>query len=709
MLPVAPRAQEKLVAGGFTDDDYPSAEAYRILQERFGLGGVGLVLVVSHPEWEPHTAEFITELNRMIEPVRGHPIVERVETHLDDPSFVSDSGDSAIVEIVLDLDLEESLEVLDEISSLIDPGQLSVLTTGGPALYRDIVEASGADLRRSETVAFPLATLTLLIVFGTLVAAFMPVMVGGVAVAIGLGAVYYLAGVRDMSVLSFNVITLLGIGMGIDYSLFYVNRFREELSEGRTVEDALIASHSRAGLAILFSGLTSVIGLAGLLLFDLPVFESVGIGAVLVISVALLSAMTLMPAILGVIGHRVNRLRILPTRRISNGFWRPVAGGVMRRPLLVLAPSIGFLVLLTLPIKDLQLGTVDGSVLPTTYESRRGYDLLRAEFGWDLRTELLAILTFEGDPLSEENLAHLYAFGRAMEGLKSVDRVTSVVNLRPTLGLEDYKNLYRHPESIYDGTTLRVLNDSLRNGAAIFAVSSPVYPFSPEARKIVSEIRAFDGSAGYRVQVAGAAASLKDQINSLYGRLPFVAAGAMFLTFLSLMYLFRSIVIPLKAVILNVLSISASYGALVWVFQEGNLSGVLMFEPLETMPATIPILLLAVLFGLSMDYEIFLLSRVREAYLETGSNRESVMIGLQKSGMIITGAGAILVVVGASFVLADVVTVKIVGLGLALAVFIDVTIVRILIAPALMRLFGRWNWWLPSWLDRLLPTAEFER
>ncbi len=707
MLPVAPKAQDRLVAGGFTDDDYPSAEAYRILQQRFELGGSGIVLIVSHSEWSPYSAEFITELTRTIEPIIEHPIVERVETHLDDPNLVAESGNLVMVEIVMSLDLEESLEVLDEISNLIDPGELSVLTTGGPSLYRDIVVASGADLRRSETVAFPLATLTLLIVFGTLVAAIMPVVVGGVAVAIGLGAVFYLAGWRDMSVLSFNVITLLGIGMGIDYSLFYVSRFREELSEGMTVEHALASSHSRAGLAILFSGLTSVIGLAGLLLFDLQVFDSVGIGAVLVISVALLSAITLMPAILGVIGHRVNRLQISPARRISDGFWRPVAGRVMRRPMLVLVPTIGFLALLTLPIKDLHLGSVDGSILPAKYESRRGYDLLRAEFGWDIRTELLAVLTFEGDPLLDDNLSRLYAFGRRLEGLDNVERVTSVVNLRPSLGLEDYKNLYRHPESIYDGATLRLLNESLRDGAAIFSVSSPVYPFSPQAREIVSAIRELDTSADYRVHVAGAAASLKDQIDSLYGRLPFIAAGAMLLTFLSLMYLFRSIVIPLKAVILNVLSISASYGALVWVFQEGNLSGVLMFDPLETIPATIPIILLAVLFGLSMDYEIFLISRVREAYLETGSNRESVMTGLQKSGMIITGAGAILVVVGASFVLADVVTVKIVGLGLALAVFIDVTIVRILIAPALMSLFGRWNWWLPSWLDRRLPRSEF--
>ena len=236
--------------------------------------------------------------------------------------------------------------------------------------------------------------------------------------------------------------------------------------------------------------------------------------------------------------------------------------------------------------------------------------------------------------------------------------------------------------------------------------------FSAEARTLVDEIRSYDPDDGTvdssKIYIEGGAAANNDLIGSLYGRFPIVALVVISLTFISLMILFRSIVIPLKAVVLNTLSILASFGALVWVFQQGNLSGVLNFEPLGVIDATTPIVLFAILFGLSMDYEIFLLSRIREAYLDTQSNRESVKLGLQRSGTIITGAGLILILVGASFVLAEVVTVKMIGFGLALAIFIDVTIVRILIAPALMRLFGDWNWWMPKWLDNALPKVKAE-
>ncbi len=706
MLPVAPQAQNKLLPGGFTNEDYPSLKARALLEEKFGINSVNLLFIVGHDEWLPYSPEFANEANRLISQIGSHPDVSAVQSYLTEPGLVSEDGRLALIEADLDLDLEESLIVLDEVVAQFDPGELEVVMTGAPPLYRDIVVASGDDLRRGELVAFPLAVIALLLVFGTVVAAVMPAAVGGVAVAIGLGFVYYLAGWRDMSVLAFNIITLLGIGMGIDYSLFYVNRFKEELAKGSSVPDAIAETHSHAGMAILFSGVTSVIGVSSLLLFDLTVLDSIGIGAVVVISIALLSAQTLMPAVLSIVGHRINRIPVFPKWRFGEGLWGKMADSVMRRPLLFLIPTVVFLVALAVPFKDIRPGTADATILPKRYESRQGFDLLQEKFGWDISTELVVAYTFDGDPFSDQNLASLYAFGRALERLPLVQRVSSIVNLRPTLGVDDYRVLYKHPESIYDATATRLVNNSVRDGIALFYVSSDLHPFSPEARKLVDEIRAFSPSGSNDVHVGGGAALTNDLIRSLYGRFPIIAAIVIILTFVSLMVLFRSIVIPLKAVVLNVLSILASFGALVWVFQQGYLSGVLGFESLGFIEATSPIVLFAILFGLSMDYEIFLLSRIREAYLETSSNRESVKIGLQRSGAIITGAGSIMIVVGGSFVLAEVVTVKSIGFGLALAIFIDVTIVRVLIAPALMRLFGKWNWWFPEWLDRKLPTLR---
>ena len=708
MLPVAPRVQDKLLPGGFSNENYPSYKAQKLITERFDLEPISLLFVVDRERTEPYSSEFDHEAIRLIRQIESHPNVASVRSYLTEPGWLSEGGDMALIEAGLDLEIEDSLVVLDDISRRIDQVDLNVVMTGAPPLYRDIVEASGEDLRRGELVAFPLAVIALLLVFGTVAAAVMPAAVGGVAVAVGLGVVYYVADFRDMSVLSFNIITLLGIGMGIDYSLFYVNRFKEELANDLTVAEAIEKTHERAGTAILFSGVTSVIGLASLLLFDLTVLDSIGIGAIIVIAIALLSAQTLMPAVLSIVGHRINWFPVLRSRRWTDGIWLRMADGVMRHPLLFLIPTVVLLIALAVPFKDIRPGTVDATILPKRYESRQGYDLLLEHFGWDISTELTVAYTFDGDPFTEDNLTALYAFGQALENIPTVERVSSIVNLRPTLGVTEYRVLYTHPEAIYDAATIRLLNDSVREGIALFYVSSNLHPFTAEAQELVDDIRAFGSPDQSNVYVDGGAAYTDDLIKSLYGRFPIVVAIVILLTFVSLLVLFRSIVIPLKAVVLNALSILASFGALVWIFQQGNLSGILNFEPLGVTDATTPIVLFAILFGLSMDYEIFLLSRVREAYVETGSNRESVKLGLQRSGTIITGAGLILIVVGASFVLAEVVTVKSIGLGLALAVFIDVTIVRILIAPALMRLFGSWNWWLPHWIDRRLPRLRAE-
>jgi RND superfamily putative drug exporter len=379
----------------------------------------------------------------------------------------------------------------------------------------------------------------------------------------------------------------------------------------------------------------------------------------------------------------------------------------MKRPVVVLLPTVVFLVVLALPVRDLKLGTVDATVLPQSLESRKGFNLLRDEFGFALNTFIPVAYTFEGSPFDDGNLAALYAYGRVLEDLQGVTRVTSIVNLHPSYGLEQYRLMFAHPEAVTDVNALLLLEDTVRSGIVLFGVESTVHPFSPEARQVVAEILALKPAPpGHATYVSGGAAEVKDIINSLYGRFPIVIGVVVIVTYLSLLLLFRSLVLPLKAVILNILSILASYGALVFVFQWGNFSGLLGFEPLGLIESTTPILLFAVLFGLSMDYEIFLLSRVAEAWERTRDNRVAVAEGLQKSGLIITGAAAILVVVAGSFVAADIVIVKAIGLGLALAVFVDVTIVRALVAPALMRLAGHWNWWLPAWLRRVLPEVR---
>jgi len=709
-LPFAPRAQEFLKPGGFSNESFPSVKARKVLQERLELSTLSIDFVFSHPEWQPFDARFSDAVLKAVGDLDKYGEISYVVTHLDDPQRASSTSNTVHVTAGLTIELEESLDFLKTVTADVDPGPLDLIITGAPALYRDISLASQEDLRRGESVAFPIATFTLLLVFGTLIAAILPAAVGGGGVLVGLGIVFFMSQGVDMSIFALNIVTLLGIGVGIDYSLFYTSRFQEELRSGKSVDDAVLGANSHAGKAIMFSAITSLIGLISLVAFPVMMLRSVGIGAVAVIFAALLAALTLMPALLAILGHRVNRFRIGPDWAKRNGFWVPLSNWVMKRPWMVLLPTVTILVLLAIPAGSMRLGTVDATILPDSLESRRGFDVLREEFGFALKTVIPVGYTFEGSPFARRNIDNAYDIGRELERLDGVSRVISVVNLDPTFGPDQYEVLYQSPESITDVALARIVRETVRDGAILFLVESELHPFWPETRELVTEIRSLlppEGNGG-TLHVDGGASEITDIINALYGKFPIIIAVVLIVTYLSLMLLFRSVILPLKAVLLNVLSILASYGALVFVFQQGHFSGLLNFEAMGVIEATLPILLFAIIFGLSMDYEIFLLSRVAEAYDRTGDNEAAVAEGLQKSGMIITGAAGILIVVAASFVLADVVVVKAIGLGLAIAVFVDVTLVRALVAPAIMRIAGPWNWYLPGWLDRILPEVRHD-
>ena len=709
-LPFAPRAHEFLKPGGFSNESFPSVKAHKVLQERLELSTLSIDFVFSHPEWQPFDARFSDAVLKAVGDLDKYGEISYVVTHLDDPQRASSTSNTVHVTAGLTIELEESLDFLKTVTADVDPGPLDLIITGAPALYRDISLASQEDLRRGESVAFPIATFTLLLVFGTLIAAILPAAVGGGGVLVGLGIVFFMSQGIDMSVFALNIVTLLGIGVGIDYSLFYTSRFQEELRSGKSVDDAVLGANSHAGKAIMFSAITSLIGLISLVAFPVMMLRSVGIGAVAVIFAALLAALTLMPALLAILGHRVNRFRIGPDWAKRNGFWVPLSNWVMKRPWMVLLPTVTILVLLAIPAGSMRLGTVDATILPDSLESRRGFDVLREEFGFALKTVIPVGYTFEGSPFARRNIDNAYDIGRELERLDGVSRVISVVNLDPTFGPDQYEVLYESPESITDVALARIVRETVRDGAILFLVESELHPFWPETRELVTEIRSLlppEGNGG-TLHVDGGASEITDIINALYGKFPIIIAVVLIVTYLSLMLLFRSVILPLKAVLLNVLSILASYGALVFVFQQGHFSGLLNFEAMGVIEATLPILLFAIIFGLSMDYEIFLLSRIAEAYDRTGDNEAAVAEGLQKSGMIITGAAGILIVVAASFVLADVVVVKAIGLGLAIAVFVDVTLVRALVAPAIMRIAGPWNWYLPGWLDRILPEVRHD-
>jgi RND superfamily putative drug exporter len=540
------------------------------------------------------------------------------------------------------------------------------------------------------------------------VAGIVPGVVGGTAVALTLALMVVLGKFFELSIFSLNLATMLGLGLGIDYSLFVVSRFREELARGESIERAVAWSVATAGRAVLFSGATVMIGLLALLTFDITALRGMGVAGALVVAISVLAALTLLPALLGILGQRVDAFGIGPLKNAAsrpptgNGFWARLAHSVMARPIAVLVPLLILLIGLGLPFLRVEFGAPDASILPTDVQSRRGFDLLQAHWGaGELSPVLLVFQTTDGSsPLRPDHVQDLANYMRRVQADASVQRVESVVSIDPRITPQQYALMFADPNHISDGYVQLAAQATVRQDTLLASATSRYGQTDDRSKELVRAIRATPPPPGFRLLVGGGTAGVIDYADRLYQQFPRAAIVIVLAIYLVLLRTFGSVVLPLKAVVMNALSILASYGALVVIFQDGAFSGLLHFQPLGYVEASLPIIMFCVLFGLSMDYEVFLLSRVQEAHLDGADNASSVARGLERSGRIITSAAAIVVLVSFSFVAADIVLIKALGLGTAIAVLLDASLVRALLVPATMRLLGEWNWWAPAWLPR---------
>jgi RND superfamily putative drug exporter len=553
-------------------------------------------------------------------------------------------------------------------------------------------------------VSLPLALLMLLLVFGSVVATGLPLGVGLLAVAGGFAGTLLLARAMDVSVYATNIVTMIGLGVAIDYSLFIVSRFREEVNR-RPVPDAVAVTMATAGRAVVFSGLTVAIGLLGMLFFGVADINTMGLAGTIVVALAVLYALTFLPALLSLLGRRVNALRVPfvhPERtREGRGLWHRIAGAVMRRPWAVLVPVAALLLLVGTPVLGMRLGGGDITMLPESSEARRGAELLREQFPGGDTTALTVVLRYpDGSSLTGKRVGDLYGLSRWLADHPDVSRVESVVDLDPSLDEAAYRRLLSGPEEALPPAVRRAVEQSVGERVVALTAYTPLGPDSDAVRELIRTVREKHPPVGAELLVTGEAAYNLDYVNVIARDAPYAVAFIVVATAVVLFLLLGSLLLPLKAVLMNVLSISASYGALVWIFQEGHLSEVLGFTP-GPIEASTPVLMFCILFGLSMDYEVFLLSRIREEWERTGDNARSVALGLERTGRLITGAAAIMASVFFSFALAETVVIKAIGLGMGLAVVIDATVVRALLVPATMRLMGRWNWWAPRPLARL--------
>ena len=722
-LPFAPQAPGALQAGGFDLPTLESARSRAALESELGAPPSALVLAISSSTLTPGTPQFEAAAQRAVAGVASAPHVVGSRSHLIAPTQVNVEKKIVYDVILLDLKPDDSPAALEGIqAALVEVDGIKVALAGGPSFYADIQIVSETDLQRSELISLPLAAIVLLLVFGSAVAAGLPLAVGGATVIVALAAIFGAAQATRMSIFVLNLTTLLGLGLGVDYSLLLVSRFREELGRGAKLGDAVQRTVATAGRAVFFSGVTVMLGLAGLALFDFAILRSIGIAGAITVAIAVASSVTLMPAILSLLGPRVNRLAI---RRLGSGKvnergpWARLARAVMRRPIAVALPTLALLIALGTPWLGVRFNAPDGSILPERVPSRQALDALTDAFGEGSFSPMTAAVRTDGPVTSAANIKLLYDWVQALQADPRVARVDSIVSIDPRLTLTQYQLLYS--SSSTDGATppdryaAQILSFTTAGDLTTVSITPTNGPNRPESRALVGELRAaHPGSiaagtpsaitppAGLNALIGGGAAEIVDVVDTISGEFPRTAAVVILATLLILAVLLRSIVLPIKAVVMNTLSILASFGALVWIFQEGNLSAILGFAPLGFVETTIPVILFCVLFGLSMDYEVFLLTRMREIYDRTGDNAAAVAGGLERSGRIITSAALIVVVVAGSFVFAEIVLIKALGVGVAIAVALDATIVRALLVPATMRLFGKWNWWAPRWMERLL-------
>ncbi len=668
-----------LAPGGFEDPNSESARAATIIEAELGGAEVDVIALYTDPDRTVDDAAF---RNTVVETLQALPTdaVAGFSTYWStgNPEFVSADRHSTFAALRLvgasDDDKEKSFEAVHDL--LAAPGLQTQL--GGPsAVFADISSQVEADIAKAEALSLPIVFLLLVFVFGSLAAAAMPLVIGGLAILGAFTMLHVLTMFTDVSIFAINIVTMLGLGLAVDYALFVVSRFREELPRTASVEDALARTMATAGRTVAFSGLTVAVSLASLLLFPQPFLQSMGFGGMAAVLVAMLGALTVLPALLGVLGHRIDALRVpQPWRRKAGaagspanppGGWARVARGVMRRPVAVAAAVIGILLLLGSPFLRADFGGIDSRVLPEGTESRVVDETMASRFGGDPATSIDVVVRGGDQPGTDRYVSRL----ADLPGVTGAELVTE------------------------------------RDGVSRIAVLHDERPTSSEARTIVEEIRDVPAPPGAETLVGGESAELVDLLAGLRDTLPWMALFVGIVTLLLLFAAFGSLVLPIKALAMNVLSLGAAFGAVVWIFQDGHLSGLLGFTPTGTVEASNPILMLAIAFGLSMDYEVFLLSRIREEWDRTGDNTSAVETGLARTGGIITSAALLLIVVIGAFATSGITFIKMIGVGLVIAIVVDATIVRGLLVPATMRLLGSANWWAPGPLRRAWERYGF--
>ncbi|CAM2864090.1 MMPL family transporter [Legionella worsleiensis] len=708
-LPLLPNIITPFKTTGFVDERSESAKAEQLMNQKLGFNHHNKFLIMYHSKTLLATSSlYKKKVKKSLKNLDNFPIdLEIIYPESNKNQISKDKHTSYVVIIVKSKDPINTKLLSQFKSSIKTPSNMTVYLGGEPLFVESVNKQTQTDLYRADFIATPLAVIVLILVFGSLTAALIPIILGGGCALIVLTTLYFLGHLFTLSIFTLNIALLLGLCLSLDYSLFIIYRFRDELDKNTDVIQAIALTQANAGKAIFFGGLAVFASLSALLIFPVNILFSVAIGGLTAVFIAGLTAIIILPAILAVLKNNINALPITLKRKNKknrSSRWHWLAEHIVKRPHAPFIIILIFLLSLGYPFLSAQFGVSDFHILPEDSQHRDFYDVYTEQFNINELSPIVLLIQSKPSPIrSPKNIARLYDLAQELQDNSLIKRVISIVTTNSNLNKEQYYQLYQQQKSRNNPSIKQLLDTSTRQYLTIMNIISKYSNNSPQTDALIKQIRETPLGYGMTMQLTGTPVINRDVMNTISQLLPYAFLWIMVLTYLILLVLLRSLFLPLKALLMNILSLSACYGALVLVFQDGYLHQLLNFQPQGMLDISLLVIIFCALFGFSIDYEVFLLSRIKEAYDETGNNEKSIIFGIEKSSRIITSAALIVIVICISFLVAEVLMVKAFGLGIAVAVFVDAFLIRTALVPATMALFKSWNWYLPKWLNKILP------
>ncbi len=708
-LPILPQLMTPFQTTGFVDEQSESARTDRYLDKKLGVRNNRLIVMYHSSRLSATHALYTQKIEKSLAALKHFPIKHDIFLPSMNKKQISSDQHTAYAVIVFDSQTMMTPDQLAQFKKAIKtPRHMTVRIGGEPIFIDSVNQQTETDLSRADIIAAPMAILILILIFGSLVAALIPVMLGGGCALIILMTLFGIAQVTALSIFTINIALLLGLCLSLDYSLFIISRFREELNQDQSIEHAIAMTLATAGKAVFFSGLAVFISLSALLLFPVNILFSVGVGGLTAVLIAVLIALFMLPAVLSVLKSNINKypVRLFKESNAQNKHpnWRKLASAVIKRPLLFFFTAFIGLLLLGTPFLNARFGVSDDHILPEHSESRAFFDAYNTAFNvHELSPITLVVKSNQGPILTHQHISQLYDLSKKIQRHSSVQAVNSIVTTEPSLTKRQYQQLYQSSERFTNPAIHRLLKTTTREPFTLIDVVSQYDSNSPKTLHLIDSLRNLNPGHGLSTEITGVPVNNHNVLHRIAHLFPFALAWIVVLTYLVLLVLLRSVFLPLKAILMNALSLTATYGILVFVFQEGHLHQLLQFDPQGILDISLLVIIFCALFGFSMDYEVFLLTRIQESYKKNKDNDQSIVFGIEHSSQIITSAALIVVVTCGSFMVAEVLMVKEFGLGIAVAICVDAFIVRTIFVPATMALMKHWNWYLPKWLDKLLP------